>query len=192
MPEIQDEIARLPEKYRAPVVLCYLEGMTHEEAAGQLRLPVGTVKTRLARARERLRGPLVRRGLAPAVIAAWMHTEARAVLSSQLVEQTAQGAIRFASGRAAGVSAPIPDLVQGVLRAMFLTRLKTLAACFSAVLCLFVASAILVSAFSRLARSSQVSGAPPHRGQDPRGPRSDRGTDRFSAQDHPARYRGGF
>ena len=109
MPEIQYEIDRLPEKYRAPVILCYLEGMTHEEAAGQLRLPVGTVKTRLSRARDRLRGPLLRRGLAPAVISTWMQAEARAAPPRQLVNDTVQAVIQITSGRAAGVSAPIAD-----------------------------------------------------------------------------------
>src|SRR5207244_1550893 len=50
-PVLDEELSRLPEKYRAPVVLCYLEGWTNEEAAGRLRCPVGTLKTRLARAR---------------------------------------------------------------------------------------------------------------------------------------------
>jgi len=49
LPEVHDEVARLPEKYRVPIVLCCVEGLTHEEAAGQLHLPVGTVKVRLAR-----------------------------------------------------------------------------------------------------------------------------------------------
>ena len=52
---IQEEIARLPEKHRAAVVLCYLEGLTHEMAAERLGWPVGSVKSRLAWARERLR-----------------------------------------------------------------------------------------------------------------------------------------
>ncbi len=49
-PELHAEIARLPEKYRIPIVLCYFEGLTHEQAAGRLGWPVGTVKTRLSRA----------------------------------------------------------------------------------------------------------------------------------------------
>ena len=53
-----------------PIVLCYFEGLTHDEAAGSLDWPVGTVRGRLARARERLRLRLIRRGLAPAIAAA--------------------------------------------------------------------------------------------------------------------------
>src|SRR4029434_6964280 len=60
-PVLDDEIARLPEKYRAPFVLCYLEGRTNEEAAAQLGCPKGTVLSRLSRGRERLRARLARR-----------------------------------------------------------------------------------------------------------------------------------
>ncbi len=62
-PVLHDEVDRLPDKYRVPVILCYLEGKTNEEVAEQLRWPVGTVKGRLSRARDMLRSRLVRRGL---------------------------------------------------------------------------------------------------------------------------------
>ena len=63
-PELHQEIARLPQRYREIVVLCYLEGLTSEQAAARIGCPPGTVFSRLSRARVRLRGSLVRRGVA--------------------------------------------------------------------------------------------------------------------------------
>ena len=64
---VHEELDRLPDRYRVPIVLCDLEGRTCEEAARHLGCPIGTIGSRLARGRERLRDRLARRGLAPAV-----------------------------------------------------------------------------------------------------------------------------
>jgi RNA polymerase sigma factor (sigma-70 family) len=63
IPVVREEVSRLPAHYRQPVVLCYLNGKTNEEAAAQLRCPVGTIKGRLSRARQTLRDRLSRRGV---------------------------------------------------------------------------------------------------------------------------------
>jgi RNA polymerase sigma factor (sigma-70 family) len=121
--ELHEEVDRLPETYRAPVVLCYLEGLTNEEAAGRLRWPVGTVKVRLSRARDRLRRRLSRRGLAPAVglLGAATASDA-AALPPTLVDLT----VRAAMGRAANgaVAATALSLAEEALRTMMLAKLK--------------------------------------------------------------------
>lgn|GEM_PF-4996372 len=94
-------LARLRDQYRSPLVLCYLEGQTCEEAARQLGWPVGTVKSRLARGRERLRRYLVRQGLAPALGAAagtgaTLPTFADAALPSSLMTRVVEAARGFA------------------------------------------------------------------------------------------------
>lgn len=61
---VRDEVSRLPDRYRLPLVLCYLQGKSNEEAAAQLHCPIGTIKGRLWRARQTLRHRLARRGLA--------------------------------------------------------------------------------------------------------------------------------
>jgi RNA polymerase sigma factor (sigma-70 family) len=63
VPLLREELKRLPDNYRLPVVLCYLDGKTNKEVATQLRCPVGTIKGRLSRARQTLRDRLSRRGL---------------------------------------------------------------------------------------------------------------------------------
>jgi polysaccharide biosynthesis/export protein len=135
-PIIQDEVRRLPEKYRAVVVLCYWKGLTHEQAADQLGCPVGTVRSRMARARSRLHRRLTRRGLAPfsgMVAAALESSSAQAArlgaVPSGLVSLTVRMSARvFAGGAIKSVaSTSVAVLVQQVLRSMFMMKFRTVA-----------------------------------------------------------------
>ena len=105
-PALHEELARLPAKLRAPLVLCYLEGQTHAQAALELRCGEATLRRRLAEARQRLRSRLVRRGFAPAASAAVlsMAGEAKAAPSA-VAEATLRAAVRVAAGEAVAVVA---------------------------------------------------------------------------------------
>ena len=89
---LYEELARLPEAYRAPLTLCYLDGLTHEEAAGRLEWPLGTLKVRLVRGRRILKERLDRRGLSLGVIAMllWLWPRRTAAVPPPLVEATVE------------------------------------------------------------------------------------------------------
>jgi RNA polymerase sigma factor (sigma-70 family) len=132
-PELHEEIARLPERYREPVVLYYLEGLTTEDAALRIGCPHGTILSRLSRARERLRRRLDRRGLALSVafLAAGSTPRATAALPGSLIDATVRAAIGFAGGaasEAALASATATELARGVLHIMTIPKLKILVA----------------------------------------------------------------
>ncbi len=96
---LHEEIDHLPSRFRSVVVLCYLERLTVEQAAAWLRCPPGTVRSRMARARAKLRRALIRRGItAPvaALAAALASRSAAASGVSKLCETTAHAAILFA------------------------------------------------------------------------------------------------
>ncbi len=108
--EIDAAIEQLPSKYRLPVVLCYLQGLTNAQAAAVIGCPSNTIATRLARARGRLRERLTKQGLTVAV-------------SSSLATGTARSAVRLISGMN-GLSNEIATLLEGVQSAMFWKKLK--------------------------------------------------------------------
>jgi RNA polymerase sigma factor (sigma-70 family) len=127
---LHEELDRLPQKYRAPIVLCYLESLSHEQAASQLCWPVGTVRSRLARGREQLRGRLARRGLAPSIFMlnrTLCGESARAAIRPELASTTAHAAMHYSATKslATGVaSRSVALLVEGAMNAMFLSKIK--------------------------------------------------------------------
>jgi RNA polymerase sigma factor (sigma-70 family) len=126
---LAEEVARLPEKYRLPVQLCYSAGLTTSEAAQRLGWPKGTVLTRLAWARQRLQKRLTRRGLVPVVLAgaAWASAPAA---SRAWVRATARAAGMMRAGEtlaSTGLSRQVISLTEGVVRAMAWNKSKYVA-----------------------------------------------------------------
>jgi RNA polymerase sigma factor (sigma-70 family) len=132
-PVLDDELRRLPERYRRPIVLFYLEGKSAEEVATALGRPRGTVLSQLARARERLRIRLSRRNLALSVgvLAGLLERSASAgaAVPDCLLDRATQmhGSSLTASGGGAGVSAQVRLLAQQVLKDMLRHKLWTTA-----------------------------------------------------------------
>jgi RNA polymerase sigma factor (sigma-70 family) len=161
--ELDEELNRLPEKYRAPIVLHYLEGHSKSQTARQLGWTEGTVSGRLARARELLRVRLTRRGLtlSAGLITVFLTTNATpAAVPFSLLQGIVKAGLLFTSGWSAvsgTVSARALTLAQGVLKTMSFTPLKLVAS-------LFIAAALAgagVLAHQAPAERLQVPANPP-------------------------------
>jgi zinc protease len=183
---LDDELGRLPARYRAPLILCDLGGQTHEQAAAQLRCPVGTVKSRLSRGRERLRDRLVRRGLAPSagLLASTIAASRAPAMPVELMDRTIAAARAIGAGRAIGaaaISAEVAALTKGVIRSMTLSQPKVFAvAALAIVLTAAGARALLARSpqqappTDRAAKPPSRAGAPPA-SPSPKPGRDDRG-----------------
>ncbi len=138
-PVIQEEVRRLPEKHRAVVALCYWQGLTQEQAATQLGCPLGTVRSRLARARGKLHKRLTRRGLAPLAGAMAAALESRSAEAARLarvpnglINSTVEASAQLIAGHAISevAATSVAFLTQNVLRSMFMMKFKMAMAAF--------------------------------------------------------------
>jgi RNA polymerase sigma factor (sigma-70 family) len=133
-PLLDQELSRLPDNFRAVIVLCDLEGRTRKEAACQLGCPEGTVAGRLARARAKLAKRLTARGVTlsgGALAAVLSQNAASAGVPNSVVSKTISAASNLAAGQGAAtgpVSAKVAALTEGVLKAMIMSKLKAVVA----------------------------------------------------------------
>jgi RNA polymerase sigma factor (sigma-70 family) len=158
------ELAQLPEKWRLPLILCYLEGRTQDEAAAQLRCSKSTFFRRLDQARAALGRRLTRKGLVgPAALSAVLLSDcvASAALPPELIRSTAQAAAGVATGNTAPagmISAKVAALTEGVLQAMLVTKLKIAAAVLLALSVVITGAAALAVPVFAERQSTRASG----------------------------------
>jgi RNA polymerase sigma factor (sigma-70 family) len=171
---LHEELNGLAERYRAPLVLCYLQGKTQDEAAALLRLTKGTLKRRLEQARALLRARLVRRGLGPAavlLVSAWPAANARAVPAAVALATVKAASLAWATpGPTALLPAPAVTLAEGVLKDMLAPRIKIATAVLLVLATVGAAAAALAYQAAAVATQGQgpaaASAAEPEAGKD--------------------------
>ncbi len=155
---LHGEIERLPNSFRMPVLLCYFEGLTLDEAALKLNWRPGTLRSRLARAREKLRRGLLRRGVAlpGGMLEASQFT---AAIPPVLCESTTRAAIRFAAGRAVGggaLSAPAATLAREIIATMVWHQFKIAALTLVTMVTLAVSAGYATLSLNAFAQSAAI------------------------------------
>jgi RNA polymerase sigma factor (sigma-70 family) len=146
---LHEELQRLPERFRASLVLCCLQGKTRDEAALDLGWTLGTLKARLEKGRSLLQARLVRRGIAlPAAVGAglWSNEILAASVPSHLIDSTIRACLSTLPNQVAStgvVSAEVNLLVRGGLRAMMFAKLKWIAVTMATVGLLTTGAAVL-------------------------------------------------
>jgi RNA polymerase sigma factor (sigma-70 family) len=166
-------LAGLPDKYRAALVCCELEGKSRKEASRLLGCPEGTLATRLKRGRRLLAQRLSARGTAVSAVALSLllsQCAARAAVPGPLVISTVQAAFVLAAGQTVGVSARVAGISEGVVKAMFLSKLQVLVAVVLAVSALALGlglctQPVLAQKASETNSRRPVQAAPKHAGQ---------------------------
>jgi RNA polymerase sigma factor (sigma-70 family) len=139
-PLLDQELSRLPDKYRVAIVLCDLEGKTRKEVARRLKIPAGTLSSRLTTARTMLAKRLARHGLAVsggALATMLSQKVASAGVPTSVLASTIKTASLFSVGKAATkgmISVKVAALIEGMLKSMFITKLKTVMAALLVVL----------------------------------------------------------
>ncbi len=160
---LDEEMAHIPEKYRAPLILCYLEGKTNEEAARLLHWPPGSMSRRISRGLELLRQRLNRRGLifSPGLFPTMLAEQAGPVaVPNALADATIEAAVAVVGGAVAATATVATKVVtrsEGILKALLLARLSRTAA-------LLAVAAILTLATGIFSYASWVAGTPKWQG----------------------------
>jgi len=122
---LDEELARLPARYRVPLILCYLEGKTNQEAARELGWACGSMSRYLNRARELLRRRLLARGYPiPAAMLGLVLGEKAGAVPAAVAATTLHASLTLIGKTGAGVSPAVLELVEGVTRTMFVDRLR--------------------------------------------------------------------